>query len=142
MPTTKTDRSNVYVLDSFGMLAYLQKEVAAREMRHLFDRARRGELELLMSVINYGEVLYIVERALGLEQVHRVISALDQLPLTMREVDRNLVQAAAHVKATCAISYADAFAVALARSTNGTVVTGDPEFKKVEGDVPVLWLSK
>jgi len=48
--------------------------------------------------------------------------------------------AAAHVKAHHPISYADAFAVALAQEMDASVVTGDPEFECVEELIPVVWL--
>ena len=56
------------------------------------------------------------------------------------EADRKLALAAAHVKAHHAISYADAFAVALAQSRQATLLTGDPEFRKVENLVAIDWL--
>ena len=48
----------------------------------------------------------------------------------------------AHIKAHYPVSYADAFAVALAQEMDGPVVTGDPEFKRVEdeGLISVVWL--
>lgn len=48
---------------------------------------------------------------------------------------------AAHIKAHLAISYADAFAVALAQEIEGKVVTGDPGLQKVEAVAPVWWLE-
>ncbi|MDA2925143.1 PIN domain-containing protein [Acidobacteria bacterium AH-259-L09] len=77
----------------------------------------------------------------GLEVVHKVITAIDQLPIQTRDSDREITFAAAHVKAHYAISYADAFAVALAQLRHGTIVTGDPEFEKVEKLVSIEWLS-
>lgn len=35
----------------------------------------------------------------------------------------------------------DCFAAALARLRGGRVVTGDPEFKEVEAEIPILWLT-
>ncbi|MGB9890127.1 MAG: PIN domain-containing protein [Anaerolineae bacterium] len=55
--------------------------------------------------------------------------------------DRDLTFAAAHVKAYHSISYADAFAAALARKHDATLVTGDPEFQKVEGLIRIEWLT-
>lgn len=39
------------------------------------------------------------------------------------------------------MSFADAFAVALAQESTAAVLTGDPEFKEVEKLIPVLWLT-
>jgi len=38
------------------------------------------------------------------------------------------------------MSYADAFAVATARRENAAIVTGDPQFAKVEHLVHIDWL--
>lgn len=48
--------------------------------------------------------------------------------------------AAAHIKAQYPIAYADAFAVAAARSRNATVLTGDPEFEAVGEAVAIDWI--
>jgi ribonuclease VapC len=62
------------------------------------------------------------------------------MPVAMYSASQARVLAAARVKATHHISYADAFTIALAQELGGTVVTGDPEFKGVESVVPVMWL--
>lgn len=46
------------------------------------------------------------------------------------------------MKARHAVSYANAFAVALAQEAGGRVVTGDPEFERVEVLVPVRWIGE
>ncbi|HEX16514.1 MAG TPA: type II toxin-antitoxin system VapC family toxin [Deltaproteobacteria bacterium] len=50
------------------------------------------------------------------------------------------VLAAAHIKAQYAVAYADAFSVSLAQELGATVVTADPEFKRVASLVDILWL--
>jgi ribonuclease VapC len=48
---------------------------------------------------------------------------------------------AAHIKAGHSISFADAFAVSLANELGATILTGDPEFKKVEGIAKIEWME-
>jgi predicted nucleic acid-binding protein len=38
------------------------------------------------------------------------------------------------------MSYADCFAAALAKDRKSDLVTGDKEFKQVEGEVSIRWL--
>jgi predicted nucleic acid-binding protein len=133
--------SNTTVLDTWAVLAYLDGEPAARDVRQLFRRARRGQAVALFSIINYGESLYVIEREQGLQHVQRAIGIVDQLPLHVVPADRSLVFEAAHIKARYPVSYADSFSVALAKRTGARVMTGDPEFKAVEREVPVRWLS-
>jgi len=59
--------------------------------------------------------------------------------LIFAEITEDRILAAAHVKANHAISYADAFAVALAQELDATVITGDPEIQTLGGLVRVLW---
>jgi ribonuclease VapC len=130
------------VLDSFALLAYLEDEAGAGEVQQLLGAADRGELHLWMSIVNLGEVLYIIERERSLEDAQRALAIIDELPIEVTDADRSLTFAAAHIKARHALSYADAFAVALAERVGGAVVTGDPEFRQVESLVAVHWLPQ
>ena len=131
-----------FVLDSFALLAYLQDEAGAAEVQRILLAARDKEAVVSMSVINLGEAAYITEREQSVEAVHSTLAAVEQLPVEVVAADRQLTLDAAHVKARHSISYADAFAVSLARSRNARVVTGDPEFSKVSDLVPVHWLDR
>ena len=129
-----------YVLDSFAVLAYLEDEAGADQVNALLEAARQGQASIWMSIVNYGEVIYITEREQGLFAAQRAIAAMDQLPMTVVDADRKLTLAAAKIKAQHGISYADAFAVALTQARQATVLTGDPEFRKVETLVAIDWL--
>ena len=131
-----------YVLDSYALLAYLKNEQGADQVQRVLSEAERGPAQTLMSVVNLGEVLYITERHSGLEEAQRAAGLVEQLPIKVIDVDRALTFRAAHVKAEHPISYADAFAVALAQEVGGTVVTGDPEFERVEHLIPVQWIAR
>ena len=138
----KTASQFLYVLDSFAVLAYLEDEPGAVRVGRLLSQAQKGEVELWISVINFGEVLYIVERERGRDVAKMTIAAIDQLPLSVADANRALTFGAAHIKAHHPISYADAFAVALAQSKGARIVTGDPDFKKVESLISVEWLAR
>ena len=56
--------------------------------------------------------------------------------------DLHLVRDAAKMKAKHGMSYAGCFAAALAKLRHAELVTGDPEFKEVEGEVKVVWLPE
>ena len=132
--------SKVVVLDTWAMLAYLDGEPAGAQVRQILRRARKKQISLLFSLINYGECLYIVEREQGLQKAQQAAGIIDQLALRVAPADRPLVFEAAHVKARYSVSYADAFSIALAKRNGGAVMTGDPEFKLVESEVTVHWL--
>ena len=64
------------------------------------------------------------------------------LPINIPEVTNDLVLDAAHIKASHPLSYAGAFAVAVAINQKAIVLTGDPEFETVETLVDVEWLNR
>jgi len=130
-----------FVLDSFALLAYLQDEKLAARVEKLLETSGKEKCRLLLSIINLGELLYITERRGGVAKAQDVLALIRQLPIEIVSADEQIVFAAAHIKANHAISYADAFAVAIAIQENATIVTGDPEFQLVEEMVSVEWLE-
>ncbi len=141
-----TSRSNeevvpraFYVLDSYALLAYFGDEEGAGIVADLIRRTAE-DVSLFLSLINFGEVAYITEREKGTQQAVELLEDIRRLPIILSRIDEERVLAAAHLKAYHPVSYADAFAIALAQEFGAAVVTGDPEFKRVESVVPVLWL--
>lgn len=133
-------KSTTFVLDSFALLAYLQDEPVGARIESLLDNAEKEKCRLLLPLINLGEILYIIERRGGVAKTQDTLALIRQLPVEIPTVDEQLVFGAAHIKATYAISYADAFVVATAMQEHATVVTADPEFQSVETIVQVEWL--
>jgi ribonuclease VapC len=131
-----------FVLDAFALLAYLRDEPAAERVERLLVDAGTGKQRLLVSIINLGEVLYIVERRGGVAKAQDTLALIRQLPIEILPADEQAVFSAAHIKASHALSYADAFAVAAALRENAVILTNDPEFATVESIVTVEWLEK
>lgn len=129
------------VLDSFAVLAYLQAEKGAQQVKELLHQAANGQLTVLMTVINLGEVYYITSRVYGQERAEEVLAMLKHLPIKLVVVDEKLALEASRIKAKHPLSYADAFAVTLAQRHGIPVVTGDPEFSCIENLVSVIWLK-
>ena len=130
-----------FVLDSHAVLAYFEGESSGAMVRGLIRDAERGRVRLYLSLINWGEVLYIVRREKGEVAGHEVAARIDALPIALRGIDRALVQGAALLKAQYPIAYADAFAAATAQLLEVPVVTGDPEFRRLEAVVDILWTT-
>ena len=89
--------------------------------------------------MSIGEVCYLIERRKGIEAVEASLGLIEALPVRIVEVDRPIILSAARIKARHPISLGNAFVVALAIDQGATVVSGDPEFKRV-GSAPVLRL--
>lgn len=131
-----------YVLDSFALLAYLEDERGAALVQEILAKCADERADAFLSIINLGEVAYIIERERGLPAAQQALAAIDQLPVTVLDADRSRTLAAAHLKAHHPISYADAFAAALGQGLDGHVVTGDPELERVEPIVNVVWIGR
>lgn len=131
----------VFALDSFALLAYLNGEPGQERIVDLLTQAQAGKCRLLLCTINFGEILYTVERRRGLSKAQQTQALIESLPIEEVPADRSLVLDAAHIKASHPISYADAFATALAARESATVLTGDPEFENVKELVTVEWLT-
>jgi len=132
----------VYLLDSFALLAYLNDEPGKTRVQELLSLAEERKCHILMCLVNLGEVLYIADRERGLPQAQSVLALVESLPVELLDASRDLVLDAAHIKAHHALSYADAFAVAVAMRERAIVLTGDPEFETVEDLIKVEWLEE
>lgn len=129
-----------YILDSFAVLAYLKGEPAGQRVREVLSQAASGKCRVILSMVNLGEVVYIIERQHGLLRAQEILALLDHEPIKIVEADRLAVLTAAHIKANYPLSYADAFVVSAAQAHSGTVLTGDPEFQAVEDLINIEWL--
>jgi ribonuclease VapC len=128
-----------FVLDSHALLAYFEGETSGETVRRLLRAAQARRARLYLSLINWGELHYVVAREKGDAAAREIAARIEVLPITLRAVDRKLVEAAADLKAHHPIAYADAFAAATASRLGVPVVTGDPEFRALEASVKVLW---
>ena len=128
------------VLDSWAMLAFFQNEPAADQVEKIINEAHAAGADLMMSVVNVGELWYNIARTHSAKQADSIIAELRTLKIAFIDADWELTQQAAAFKAKGKIAYADCFAAAVARKFKADLVTGDPELKQVEGDVKVLWV--
>lgn len=140
-PPTESAKKPAYVLDSYALFALLQSEKSQARVAELIAQAQSGSITLHLSLINWGELLYITERERDTSAAQRLAQNIDKMPIALAGVSRARVQAAAHIKSQYAVSYADAFAIALAQELDAALVTGDPEIKSVEHIISVLWLD-
>ena len=131
---------NSILFDSFALLRFFYQEPGAEKVRELLKEAMQNESPRLISAINVGEIIYIVQRRSGEKTKLQMLVKLKSLGFTILPCPNELIFKAAEMKARFAMSYADAFAVASAIEHNATVVTGDPEFRQVEHLVKVLWV--
>jgi ribonuclease VapC len=130
-----------YLLDSYAMIAYFEDEPGADRVAKVLRQLVQGKAKGFMSVVNWGEVYYNTMREQGVAEAEKVILQLDKFPIQIVEVNKNLAYEAAKLKGKYRIAYADCFAVALSIRLNASLVTGDPEFKKLREQISIQWIN-
>jgi ribonuclease VapC len=130
-----------YVLDSYAMIAYFEDEPGADRVAQILRQLIQGKAKGYMSVVNWGEVYYNIMREEGVTDAEKVILQLDRFPIQIVDVNKDLAYEAAKLKGKYRIAYADCFAVALSVRLNASLVTGDPEFKKLRERISIQWIN-
>ena len=130
------------ILDSWSLLAFFEDEPAAEAVEELLDQASREKHRLFMTSVNWAEVYYSTMREVSQEAAEQHAQIIANLPIEIVGVgdDLKLARQAAIFKANHRISLADAFAAALAKEKKAELVTGDQEFKQMEGEIRICWL--
>jgi predicted nucleic acid-binding protein len=130
-----------YVLDSYAILVLLNNEPGAEKVESILHTAEEEEIQVFMSLISLGEVVFLVEHRWGQEKLREMVAYLETSPIEFIETDRERILEAAHIKAMHSVSYADAFAVALCLEHGATFLTGHREINRIPDLIHVDWLD-
>jgi predicted nucleic acid-binding protein len=129
------------VLDSWSILAYFEDEPAGAKVADIIADAHEQDIPLLMTMVNAGEVWYVIARKVSDSEADTSIANLRELGIQFVEVNWKVARQAAVFKAKHKMSFADCFAAALAFLERGSaLVTGDREFETIKDQVNVTWL--
>jgi PIN domain nuclease of toxin-antitoxin system len=132
-----------FVLDASAILRFSDKEAGFDRVRDLFIQAAQGKVDLLLSAVNWCEIVgALYKRAGGLSApANNMAANLAALPLTIVAADKDLSEAAATFKYDSKVPFVDAFAGSLALHENATLVTADYDFKSVpSGTIKIEFL--
>lgn len=129
------------ILDAHALLVFLERETGFEKVENFLNSASEKDNYLLMTSVNYGEVYYIVLRECGQDKADEIEKIIKTMPIEIVDVNIQLAKEAACLKAIKKISYADCFSAALAKIHRGEVITGDREFKAVENEVKIAWIT-
>lgn len=133
-------KAKAYVLDSWAVIAYLEDEPSGEMVEELIATAHEEQTPIYMSVVNVGEVWYTLAREVSEEEANAGVKMLSDLRIQFENVDWELTMEAARFKSQNKMSYADAFAAALAKVKKADLVTGDNEFKPLDGQIKISWV--
>jgi ribonuclease VapC len=123
------------------MIAYFEDEPGADRVALVLKQLIRGKAKGFISVVNWGEVYYNTMREQGISEAEKVIVQLDKFPIQIIDVNKELAYEAAKLKGEFRIAYADCFAAALSVKLDAVIVTGDPDFKKLQKRVSIQWIN-
>jgi len=132
--------TKVILFDAHAILKWTQKERGYQKVKSLLTACRDQSATGYMNQINLGEVYYKTIRAVGIDRAKEFLENFLRLPIEIILPDSELIWTASEIKASYSISYADCFAAATALRFGATLLTGDPEFKKLASIVPIEWL--
>ena len=133
-------KKHSYIFDSFALLKLFQKEQGYKKVTSLLEHIEKKKLVKYLNAINLGEIIYTTKRVFGDQKKLETLANVERLRFTILPVTNALIFEAAEYKAEYSISYADCFIVASALEHDAIVVTGDPEFKKVEHLLDIEWI--
>lgn len=131
---------NTKVLDSWALLSYFEGQEKGRKVTKILETAADGKCRLFLSVVNWGEILYVIHSRYGEKKRSEIEHLMNQMDITVVNIDRDIVRQAAAFKAVNKLPYADCFAAALAFLERADIVTGDKDFSAVEDKVKIEWL--
>jgi predicted nucleic acid-binding protein len=131
---------SLYVVDASALLRYLDREPGFDRVAQLLKEAARGKSELLVSAVNWGEVISVIYKAHGLSVARSTSARMLALPMTIISVDADHAERAGILKPDFKLPYADAFAGALAQARGATLVTADFDFKSAAHAIQIEYL--
>jgi predicted nucleic acid-binding protein len=134
--------TGTYVLDANAVLDLIEAGPGARKVERLLQSALQQQSSVLISVLNWGEVFYLLWQRRGEETARRTIANLSRLPLRIIPVDLSQALKASEIKAVHKIPYVDCVAAVLAVLQEATLVTSDRDFEKLGRHFPILWIAR
>jgi uncharacterized protein len=97
----------------------------------LFNNASEQRVELLISMINAGEIFYSITKRRGTQAAEEFLTDFAAFPVTVLIPGRRQILEAARLKAQYPVSYVDAFAMQAAQEADAALITGDNEIRAV-----------
>jgi predicted nucleic acid-binding protein len=132
---------NRIVFDASALMTFFENRPGAEKVEELIRLGVEGKRQLLMSVVNWGEVYYSTSRTKGPGVARKTIEDIAQLPLEIVDSDLDLTRTAAELRAEHKLPYTDGFAAALALARKASLATSDKDFARIEKKLPILWTT-
>ena len=131
-----------YVFDSSAVLSFLLGQQNSAKVVEVIKAARSGSAIIAMSAVNWGEAYYSIYSKSPENDAEQLRQAVRKLPIVVITVDAERCERAGRIKVRHKLGYADAFAAELAVERNATLVTSDTDFRRVQGQIKILWVNR
>jgi len=122
-------RSNRFALDTSALLTLWNDEDGADKVE---DILKSKDKIVIVSFMSYMECYYRVWKSSGREKGREIYAYLFTLPVERVNLDEAILQSAAEIKATNALSVADSWIIATAKVKGAVLVHKDPEFLQIK----------
>lgn len=128
------------VLDASALISFFEDRSGGDVVEQLVTECVDGKTELLMSVINWGEVYYSAWRARGQNAARKLAAEISQFPIQVVNAGSELTKSAAELHAKYNLPYADCFAAALSKTWKAELLTSDRDFDMVKSEIEIQFL--
>lgn len=134
----KKEGSKIYLLDTSALLALWNAEDGADTVEDILKKS--SDASVFVSFMTFMKCKYALWKKKGKVFAEEFYRDLSLLPVRRIDVDDELIDIAAEIKATNSLSVADSWIIASAIKTNSILVHKDPEFEQITGRVDMLKL--
>jgi len=128
------------VLDASALMTLFDERPGIEKVEEWIELAVAQEIELSMSVVNWGEVYYSIWHEYSRSSADEVADQIKRLPIEIVDADLELTRVAAGLKAETRLPYADCFAAGLSKLRDAALATADADFDVVGDQVELLKL--
>ncbi|MGA1823927.1 MAG: PIN domain-containing protein [bacterium] len=119
--------SSLFAFDTSALLTLWNDEPGAEDVEKILKTRK-----VIVSFMSYMECYYRVWKNCGREKGRELYAYLFTLPMERINLTEEILQSAAEIKATYALSVADSWIIATAQSQGAILVHKDPEFLQVK----------
>jgi predicted nucleic acid-binding protein len=128
------------VFDASALMTLFDDRPGVEKVKKWIELADAKQIELSMSVVNWGEVYYSIWHEYSRSSADEVAQEITRLPIEIVDANCEITKMAASIKAETKLPYADSFAAALSKLRNASLATADADFDKVSDQIALLKL--
>ncbi len=128
------------VLDASALMTLFDERPGIEKVEEWIELAVAKEIELSMSIVNWGEVYYSIWHEYSRSSADEVAAQIKELPIEIVDANFEITKMAASIKAETRLPYADSFAAALSKLRDASLATADADFDKVSDQIVLLKL--